>query len=212
MFNGYCYNLIANNVILGNASISNQNKTIYHNALINNDINKNLIGMPVFLNENNKIYYLQKIKNNKQQNIKYYNQYKYIELTRDNYIDNSINQVPMVQLENNNNFIGVITNIYKSGDVYNINDTLNTKIIINNDTVDFATHGDYIFKIRNNIPHIFTDENKEPRLYKIGDKILYDGTIIDDNTPITNNILKNTVGIITYIPIDNINYVSVFKN
>lgn len=48
MFNDYCYNLIINNVILGNISIYNHYKTIYHNTLINNNINKILIKMLVF--------------------------------------------------------------------------------------------------------------------------------------------------------------------
>ena len=50
------------------------------------------------------------------------------------------------------------------------------------------------------------DSNK----YKIGDTVLYDGSIIDDDVPITNKIIKSTIGSITGII--NEHYVSVFKS
>ena len=80
---------------------------------------------------------------------------------------------------------------------------------INNDTIDFATHGDYIFKIKNNVEHNITSGGS--RLYQIGDKILYNGTIIDPDTPITSRLLTNCIGTITYIPSNN-DYVSLFKS
>ena len=52
----------------------------------------------------------------------------------------------------------------------------------------------------------FDDTSK----YKIGDTVLYDGSIIDDDVPITNKIIKSTIGSITGII--NEHYVSDFKS
>ena len=86
---------------------------------------------------------------------------------------------------------------------------MNNQVIFDIDTIDFATHGDYIFKVKNVIEHKVTSGGS--RLYQIGDEILYDGTIIDQNYPITRLQENNSVGVITFIPEDNTDYVSVFK-
>ena len=111
--------------------------------------------------------------------------------------------------EENYTFIGIITAIYPAGTPLKINEITNNYIKINNNTVDFATHGDYIFKVQNNIVHNTTENNT--RMYQIGDKLLYDGTIIEDSTVITFGLMKKYIGIITSIPANNTDYVSIFK-
>ena len=89
-------------------------------------------------------------------------------------------------------------NKHKSGDKVKIGDVMKKDVIIKQDTIDFATHGDYYFRV--------DDSSK----YKIGDTVLYDGSIVDDDVPITNKIIKSTIGSITGII--NEHYVSVFKS
>jgi len=191
------------------------NQTIIHNVPIFDNINNYQVGIPVFINDINKIYKMIEIPNeiiNKNFNIQTYNKYRkcsYQKLDINNYINNSIDQVPKVSYINNGKFIGICTSIIPANTVYTINKYMNNQIIFDIDTIDFATHGDYVFKIKNNIEHNLT--SGESRKYQIGDEILYDGTIIDQNYPITRLQENNSVGIITYIPDDNTDYVSVFK-
>ena len=158
------------------------------------------VGIPVFLIDNH-IYSLEKINNNS---------FKYIEINKDNYLKNSINQVPKITNKNNGKFIGIITDIHPNNTSLKV-DGFNNCIKIDNDTIDFATHGDYVFKVDNNkINHQTTSGNS--KVYEIGDEILYDGTIIDPEQPLPRKLEKMLVGTITYIPDDNTEYVSVFKN
>jgi len=178
----------------------NINKTITHNTLIDGNINNYHVGNPVFLIDNH-IYSLEKINNNN---------FKYIEINKDNYLKNSINQVPKLTNKNNGKFIGVITAIYPANTLLKI-DGFNSCIKIDNDTIDFATHGDYVFKVDNNkIKHNTTSGSS--KIYEIGDEILYDGRIIDPELPLPRKLENMIVGKITYIPDDNTEYVSVFKN
>jgi len=183
----------------------NVNKTITHNTLIDGNINNYCVGEPVFI-KNNKTYILQRISNDGKYPI-----YEYIEINDTTYLKNTINQIPMVTNENNGKFIGIITSIYPINTPLKINDITSNYIKINNDTIEFATHGDYIFKVNDNTALHNTTSGSQ-KIYEVGDNILFDGTIIDSNTPITYNLIHNCVGCITYIPINNTDYVSVFKN
>ena len=51
--------------------------------------------------------------------------------------------------------------------------------------VTFATHGDFYFSV------------DDTSIYKIGDTILYDGRIINDDMTVNNKLLRMTVGIIS---------------
>ena len=51
--------------------------------------------------------------------------------------------------------------------------------------VEFATHGDFYFAV--------DDSSK----YKIGDTILYDGRILNDDMMINNKMIRMTVGVIS---------------
>ena len=52
-------------------------------------------------------------------------------------------------------------------------------------TLIFATHGDYYFNVQ------------DSSIYKTGDIVLVDGTILKDDTPITGKIMKMIVGKVT---------------
>ena len=188
----------------------NVNKTITHNTLIYDNIENYQVGQPVFIKDN-KTYTLQRKSNDGK-----YPVYDYIEINNNNYLKNPINQIPMITYEQNNGednytFIGVITAIYPANTPLKINEITSNYIKINNNTVDFATHGDYIFKVDNNkIEHQTTSGNSKK--YKVGDEILYDGKIIDPEQPLTRKLENMIVGKITCIPENNTEYVSVFKN
>ena len=49
----------------------------------------------------------------------------------------------------------------------------------------FATHGDMLFKV--------DDSSK----YNIGDTVLFDGTVIDEDTPISLKVQRSTVGAVS---------------
>ena len=194
------------NIITHNGTIINN--TIFHNAPITNNISEYNLGDPVFLSDDNKIYYLDKVDNS--QDI-----YTYKEITN-NFLDKSIDQIHKVQNiipSNNpyNKFIGVVIKINHKENIYKT--SINGIVIetkLNIDTIDFATHGDFIFKVNDNtIEHQTTSGNM--KVYEIGDEILYDGRIIDYDQPISRKLENSIVGKITYIPSDNINYLSVFK-
>ena len=183
----------------------NVNKTILHNTLIYGNIENYQVGQPVFIKDN-KTYTLQRKSNDGK-----YPVYEYIEINDNNYVNNPINQIPMITNENNSKFIGVITAIYPNGMLLKINDITSNYIKINNDTIDFATHGDYIFKVDNNkINHQTTSNNS--KVYEVGDEILYDGRIVDPESPLSRKLEKMIIGTITYIPENKNDYVSVFKN
>lgn len=157
-------------------SNNKMNVTIKHNAPIEEPLNNYNIGYPVFLS--GKVY---SCKDN-----------KYITET------NSTNCIPSVKSTGTyKEYIGIIVDKHKANDDIEIGEVFKNSININQDTIDFATHGDFYFKVN--------DSTK----YNIGDTILYDGTIINDDTMITNKIIRMTVGIITGI-IDN-QTISVFK-
>ena len=182
----------------------NVNKTIIHNTLIDGNIDNYQIGHPIFIKDN-KTYTLQKKSNDGKYPI-----YEYIKINNNNYMNNTINQIPMITNENNSKFIGVIIAIHPKNIPLKINEITNNYIKINNDTIDFATHGDFIFKVDNNtIEHQTTSGNS--KVYEIGDEILYDGRIVDLDQPLTRRTEKMIVGTITYIPENNTDFVSVFK-
>ncbi len=68
---------------------------------------------------------------------------------------------------------------------------------INEDSIDFATHGDYLFRVNNSSN------------YHIGDILTYDGNIIADDTFINSKIMTSIVGKVTAIIEENT--VAVFK-
>ena len=64
--------------------------------------------------------------------------------------------------------------------------------------IRFASHGDYLFRV------------DDERLYKVGDELLYNGIIVDEDVTITSKIRRMTVGIVTGIIGEGL--VAVFKS
>ena len=82
-----------------------------------------------------------------------------------------------------NEFLGIITKIDKSRDI-----------------VQFATHGDYLYKTSND------------KTYSIGDIITYDGTILKPDDTITFEQQLSIIGKVSKVNINNSNeYIAVFK-
>lgn len=153
------------------------NTTITHNAPIVESLNNYEIGAPVFMSGH----------------VYRYEKGTYVEETTSTDCISSVKSTGTYK-----EFLGIVVNKHKSGDKVTIGDVVKYDVEINQETVDFATHGDYYFRV--------DDSSK----YKIGDTVLYDGSIVDDDIPITNKIIKSTIGSITGII--NEHYVSVFKS
>jgi hypothetical protein len=160
------------------------NKTIIHNCPVIESIENYKLGFPVFLSN-----YVHKLVYDEVNNY-----YKYIpSISTDNE-----NCIPSVKSSGTSNeFLGIITKIYNSMDNFACGKLLMTDIKINQDTIIFATHGDYIFKVN------------DTSIYNIGDSITYTGDIIDLNKNLTLSIISSYIGIVTNI-IDNTT-LSVFK-
>ena len=157
--------------------INQLNTTITHNAPLEECLDIFELGCPVFMS--GEVYNLKNGNYTKE--------------------TNTIDCIPSVKSTGTyKEFLGIVVNKHKSGDKVKIGDVMKKDVIINQETVDFATHGDYYFRV--------DDSSK----YKIGDTVLYDGSIVDDDIPITNKIIKSTIGSITGII--NEHYVSVFKS
>ena len=147
-------------------SNNQMNTTITHNAPLTEDLDKYEIGAPVFMS--GKVYKLE--------------DGKYINET------DSINCIPSVKPTGYyKEFLGIVVAKHKKGDKITIGDVVKRDIIIQQDTIDFATHGDFYFKVRDSWP------------YQPGDIILYDGNIVRESQPITTRIQRMIVGVVTAI-------------
>ena len=73
-----------------------------------------------------------------------------------------------------------------------------TEVDIEHNLIRFASHGDYLFRV------------DDERLYKVGDELLYNGIIVDEDVTITSKIRRMTVGIVTGIIGEGL--VAVFKS
>jgi len=147
--------------------VNQLNTTITHNAPLEECLDIFELGCPVFMS--GEVYNLKNGNYTKE--------------------TNTIDCIPSVKSTGTyKEFLGIVVNKHKSGDKVKIGDVMKKDVIINQDTIDFATHSKY----------------------KIGDTVLYDGSIVDDDVPITNKIIKSTIGSITGII--NEHYVSVFKS
>ena len=145
-------------------------QTIIHNMPYDGNINEINIGDPVFKSSFDKnIYYIEKSKNGK---------YKFTPITNtETLLKHSTDQLFKVGRIPNNNFVGVITKIFKNVD---------NKSVYEENTVQFASHGDFLFKVEDN------------SIYEVGDIINYNGMIINDDNYVENK--DKIVGKITNIP------------
>ena len=82
-------------------------------------------------------------------------------------------------------FIGIVVKKHPSGDKVTVGDVMKCDVVINQDTIDFATHGDFYFKV--------SDVNN----YEIGDIVLFDGNKLDMDLKLTPKITSSIVGKVT---------------
>jgi len=94
-------------------------------------------------------------------------------------------------------YLGICVQKHDSGDTVEVGDAVMQSIILNQPSITFATHGDFMMTV--------TDSS----IYSIGDLITYDGTVISDDTTLTVKLSRSIAGQITAI-IDE-NTISVFK-
>ena len=145
------------------------NQTITHNAPLTESIDNYEIGCPVFMSGKVYNYDLKT--------------HRYVEGNR-----TSDNCIPSVRSSGTyKEFIGVCIFRHHKGESTTVGDVIKSDVVVNEDTIDFATHGDFVFKV--------DDSSK----YNIGDTVLFDGTVLDDDIPLTNKINKSIAGRVTGI-------------
>jgi len=94
-------------------------------------------------------------------------------------------------------FVGVCVKKYSIGAKVLMGDGVQRYVEFKQNCIEFATHGDYVFKVN------------DTSNMNIGDTLLFDGSVLNDETPINNKINSSIVGVITEIY--DSNYLSVFK-
>lgn len=174
------------------------NTTIVHNCPISDesDISDFEVGYPVFIT--GKVYKLE-IEEGKET-------FHYVEQNNDpdnslikSNNTNSTDCIPSVKSTGTfKEFIGICTKRYQKGTTITIGDSFCKDVIINQDTIDFATHGDFYFKVNN------VDD------YEIGDIVLFDGNKLDMDLKLTPKITSSIVGKVTGKI--NSNILSIFKD
>ena len=143
------------------------NTTVTHNAPVNEDIANFQIGSPVFTT--GQVVHLQ--------------EGKYVTGT-----NSPIDCITSVKSSGSyRQYLGICVAIHKSGETVTIGDTIKKDIELKQDTVDFATHGDFYFRVSD------TSE------YSVGDIVLFDGNKLADDLVITTTIMSSIVGKITGI-------------
>ena len=143
------------------------NTTIIHNAPVDEDINNFQIGAPVFTSGS--VYHLLDGK----------------------YISGSLTPTDCITsvktFGSYRQYLGICCAIHKSGEKITIGEVLKQDVKINQDTVDFATHGDFYFRV---------NDSSE---YSVGDIVLFDGNKLDDELIMTAKITSSIVGKVTGI-------------
>ena len=147
-------------------SNAQMNITITHNAPLTEDLDKYKIGAPVFMS--GKVYKLI--------------DGKYVDRT------DTTDCIPSVKAEGKyKEYLGIIVAKHKAGETVTVGDVVKQDVIIDQDTIDFATHGDFYLEVN------------DASSYKVGDTILYNGDIVNDEEPMTNKIQRMIAGVITAI-------------
>ena len=154
------------------------NQTITHNAPVNEDIANFQIGSPVFTT--GQVVHLQ-------------------DCVYKSGTENPIDCITSVKSSGSyRQYLGICVALHKSGDVITIGDTIKKDIELKQDTIDFATHGDFYFRVND------TSE------YSVGDIVLFDGNKLSDDLVITTKIMSSIVGKVTGIIDDHL--LCVFKD
>ena len=155
------------------------NYTVTHNAPLSNPLSSFEVGKPVY--SSGAVFHLNR------------ESCMYESGTVD-----SINCIPSVKSTGTyKTYLGICTAIHPAGSKIEVGDVIKSDAQLVQDTIDFATHGDFIFKV--------ADSSR----YRLGDTVLFDGSVIDDEALLNRRIQKSIVGDVTAI-IDSTT-ISVFK-
>ena len=142
------------------------NTTITHNAPLEESLDNYVIGKPVFISGN--VYKLK--------------EGKYVDRT------DTTDCIPSVKTEGKyKEYLGIVVAKHKAGETVTVGDVVKHDVIISQDTIDFATHGDFYLKVNDLWP------------YQVGDTVLYNGDIVNDEGPMTNKIQRMIAGVVTAI-------------
>ena len=142
------------------------NTTITHNAPLEESLDNYVIGKPVFISGN--VYKLK--------------EGKYVDRT------DTTDCIPSVKAEGKyKEYLGIVVAKHKAGETVTVGDIVKHDVIIGQDTIDFATHGDFYLKVNDSWP------------YQVGDTVLYNGDIVNDEGPMTNKIQRMIAGVVTAI-------------
>ena len=142
------------------------NTTITHNAPLEESLDNYVIGKPVFISGN--VYKLK--------------EGKYVDRT------DTTDCIPSVKTEGKyKEYLGIVVAKHKAGETVTVGDVVKHDVIISQDTIDFATHGDFYLKVNDSWP------------YQVGDTVLYNGNIVNDEGPMTNKIQRMIAGVVTAI-------------
>ena len=142
------------------------NTTITHNAPLEESLDNYVIGKPVFISGN--VYKLK--------------EGKYVDRT------DTTDCIPSVKTEGKyKEYLGIVVAKHKAGETVTVGDVVKHDVIISQDTIDFATHGDFYLKVNDSWP------------YQVGDTVLYNGDIVNDEEPMTNKIQRMIAGVVTAI-------------
>ena len=142
------------------------NTTITHNAPLEESLDNYVIGKPVFISGN--VYKLK--------------EGKYVDRT------DTTDCIPSVKTEGKyKEYLGIVVAKHKAGETVTVGDVVKHDVIISQDTIDFASHGDFYLKVNDSWP------------YQVGDTVLYNGDIVNDEEPMTNKIQRMIAGVVTAI-------------
>ncbi|KAH0805901.1 head-to-tail connector protein [Histomonas meleagridis] len=154
------------NTFEGTGGLAQINTTIIHNAPVSEDLTQFQIGSPVFLTGN--VYALT-------------NEGKYVTNT------SSTDCIPSVKTTGTyKKYLGICVSKHETGYNTSIGDVIKREVEILQDTIDYASHGDFYFRVNNTAD------------YEIGDVVLFDGNKLSDDLVITTKILNSIVGKVSY--------------
>ena len=144
---------------------TNLNTTVTHNAPINEDLCSFQLGAPVFTTGS--IYHYDPMT------------HTYVSGTGGGFTD----CIPSVKTTGSyRQYLGICVGIHEAGCKLYVGDTVKSEVEIQQPTITFASHGDYLFRVN------------DSSQYQVGDIVLFDGNKLDDDLIITSKIQQSIVG------------------
>ena len=153
----------------GNGGTKNLNNTITHNAPVNEPIEAFQLGTPIFSTGI----------------IHYYDSETHTYIAGTNGYTNCIPSVKTIG--SYKQYLGICTEIHPAGSTLLFGDGVKVEVKIDQPTITFASHGDFLFRVN------------DSSQYEVGDVVLFDGNKLDEDLMITTKIQLSIVGKVTAI-------------